>query len=100
MSLNLVSTPTPPEFYAHESAVIRHSFEVGGDGLAAIRARSDLVDRVVVQLHQAFFPSSGAAGPDHLCLVAVGGYGRRELYPHSDVDLLFLVTQARIQASH
>jgi [protein-PII] uridylyltransferase len=98
--LNLVSTPTPPDFYAHESAVIRQLFEGGGDGPAAIRARSDLVDRVVIQLHQTFFPSSGAAGPDHLCFVAVGGYGRRELYPHSDVDLLFLATQPRIQTTH
>jgi [protein-PII] uridylyltransferase len=79
--------------------VIRESFEDDGNGLAAIRARSDLVDRVVLQLHQTFFPSSGAEGSDHLCLVAVGGYGRRELYPYSDVDLLFLATQARIHAT-
>jgi [protein-PII] uridylyltransferase len=80
--------------------VIRQSFEDDGNGLASIRARSDLVDRVVKRLHQTFFPSSGDDGPDHLCLVAVGGYGRRELYPHSDVDLLLLSTQARIQATH
>ena len=80
--------------------MIRRSFEDGGNGLAAVRARSDLVDRVVTQLHQGFFPSSGADGPNHFCLLAVGGYGRRELYPHSDVDLLFLTTQARIQATH
>ena len=92
--------PTPRDIYAHESAVIRRSFEDGGNGLAAVRARSDLVDRVVTQLHQGFFPSSGADGPNHFCLLAVGGYGRRELYPHSDVDLLFLTTQARIQATH
>jgi [protein-PII] uridylyltransferase len=90
-------TPTPPDFYAQESAAIRQLFEDDGHGLAAIRARSDLVDRVVIQLHQTFFPSSGDAGPDHFCLVAIGGYGRRQLYPYSDVDLLFLAAQARIQ---
>jgi [protein-PII] uridylyltransferase len=88
------------DFYAQETAAIRLAFEETGEGGAAIRARANLVDRVVTQLHQAFFPSWGSAGPDHFCLVAVGGYGRRELYPHSDVDLVFLAAHTRVQGAH
>ncbi len=44
-----------------------------------------LVDGLLVQLWQ-----QANFAPD-LCLVAVGGFGRGELFPHSDVDVLVLL---------
>ena len=50
-----------------------------------LRGHSRLVDRFVREL----WDSAGL--PSDCALLAVGGYGRAELFPYSDVDLLILV---------
>lgn len=54
-------------------------------GTAFCRAYSGLVDNWLQQLYVA-----EAKGPDEVALVAVGGYGRAELSPQSDIDVLLL----------
>jgi [protein-PII] uridylyltransferase len=85
-----------PELYAAASARIRERFEASGSGITAIAERAALVDRVVARLAAAH-RVSGIAG---FCLAAVGGYGRRMLFPHSDADILFVSADEQTIAKH
>jgi [protein-PII] uridylyltransferase len=77
------------EFYATESARIQEDFSAKGDGRAAIHGRTALVDSIALRLWKDLI-SPDAAGPQNFALVALGGYGRRWLFPYSDIDILFL----------
>ena len=87
------------DYYAAESQRIEQIFENTGEGTAVLRSRSELVDALVVRLYQEFI-STDPQEPRHLCLLALGGYGRRELFPQSDIDLLFLTEDGSTQATH
>ncbi|MDE2149283.1 MAG: [protein-PII] uridylyltransferase [Gammaproteobacteria bacterium] len=62
-------------------------FHDGAPADALVHARSHLVDEALCEAWRRFVAADIA--PD-LALIAVGGYGRGELLPHSDIDLLLL----------
>jgi len=49
--------------------------------------RCRFLDELIREIWQTHVPTGAA---DHLCLLAVGGYGRGELFPESDIDLLIV----------
>jgi len=75
---------------------VRRRFEE--DGLSAeksIHANAYLMDQLVRTIHEfamnRVYPSANPTTGEQMALVATGGYGRGELAPYSDVDLMFLL---------
>lgn len=77
------------DLYLHESAQIQQEFAASGRGSAAIASRTALVERVLHRLWDELI-APATNGGRNFALVALGGFGRRALFPHSDVDILFL----------
>jgi len=77
------------DLYSEESSRIQQHFAAGGDGRAAVLQRTVLVENLALRLWKEII-SPVAGGPANFALVATGGFGRSWLFPHSDIDLLFL----------
>src|SRR5208282_4945401 len=75
--------------YAAESARVREEFSARGDGRAAVHGRTALVDSIALRLWKELI-SPDTEGPRGFALLALGGFGRRWLFPFSDIDILFL----------
>jgi [protein-PII] uridylyltransferase len=71
----------------HGRDVIKERFNAGCNTHTLLLARCWLVDQVLASNWSCFM----GADADRLALVAVGGYGRSELMPGSDIDLLLLL---------
>ncbi len=73
---------------------IKRRFEGGIRGLEAASLRSFLIDEYLrVLFHfttHHLYQATNPTDAERLAIVAVGGYGRGQLAPYSDVDLLFL----------
>ncbi len=72
-------------------AGIRTAFFQEWDPGAVLSGRTADVDRIVQAAFDQYLTPVYPAG---LAVLAVGGYGRRELFPNSDVDVLLLTEKA------
>src|ERR1700736_861 len=85
--------PLYKKFLKIEEHRLRLRHQAGGGGREICARRVDLVD---VLLRHAFTAATAAAiretgtTESELALIAIGGYGRGELNPFSDVDVMLL----------
>lgn len=82
------------ERLAEQREKIRRQHNSGSPGVQVCALLTDLLDSLVTDLWRATLEVTGEDGPDgigeHVALVAHGGYGRRDVAPYSDVDLMLL----------
>ncbi len=69
---------------------LRHRFGISGSQIVA--ARSLVVDLLIKRIARSAVEErlGGAVDVANFSIVALGGYGRQELSPQSDIDLMFL----------
>jgi len=71
---------------AEADGVLTKKFHNKEDVNQLVKARAWVVDQLIIHAWGSLIPAD-----ENISLVAVGGFGRGELHPHSDVDLLILL---------
>ena len=84
-------------FRMEEEARLRTWHDAGGGGREIARQRSDMTDILFRELFEDVVRRvAKKALSGRLSVAAFGGYGRRELTPMSDVDILFLQDKSTV----
>ncbi|HEV2972311.1 MAG TPA: [protein-PII] uridylyltransferase [Pirellulales bacterium] len=81
------------EWLAAERHKLRQQHEAGSPGIQVCAHLTEMLDTVVLSLYESAledFPDQATRYREEVALVALGGYGRGDVAPYSDVDLMIL----------
>jgi len=90
---DIPSLPGCREFLQNSGQILEKQFRSGADIENLVRGRSWLIDQILIRCWKKLLGDFGGA------LVAVGGYGRNELLPGSDVDIMLLLAEVENPAT-
>ncbi|MEE9310456.1 MAG: nucleotidyltransferase domain-containing protein, partial [Cocleimonas sp.] len=89
MTSSIPQTSTIKDILKQNNQDLQQEFENGGDISTILKKRSETIDNIL----QDMWKKAGVDDAVKVSLVAVGGYGREEMHPASDVDLLILLSE-------
>jgi len=73
----------------------RRRFELDQSGTLAVQGQCFLIDQLIRVIYdvasERIYPAANLTAGEQMSIVAYGGYGRGELAPKSDIDLLFVL---------
>lgn len=82
------------DFYKKETEYVKNLHRDGASGREVVKALTAIIDAMIVGLSKTalaeFEAQSNGDGTLATSVVAIGGYGRSEICPLSDVDIMFL----------
>lgn len=85
--------PAYKRYLELENTMLERYHRKGDSGLEVCQARAAIIDVLIENLFLAalnLYTTKYGEIPCKMAVLATGGYGRRELNPHSDIDIMFL----------